>query len=370
MHRVLDAACRRTAGIAAGVVVVGGVAGAVLLTPGTAFASGPDTTTTTITNAQVASTPGGATITVSVQVDPADNSNGTVTGTVHVSAGPGSCDITLSQVGAGPDGSGTCSFGLPFGHFSLTATYEGVANLFDSSSSQTVSLVIGNSPVFSPAFPSRFVTAGQSYSANFHASGVPDPRYSLVGAPSFLHINPFTGTVFGTVPTFYFAGEFSYSVVASNPVGSAIIGPFTVFVRHVAVSGHLSTNLNCSPKVFSGQRGSCTLYVTDHGGRASNVTAQIALPSQLRADFCRFNFGCSIQNNTAFENLGTLNPDQTKSLTVVFTARTASFLWGFHPRHAFTVKVVGSASSSGGFPFIGHSTSNSFAFVTIIPRFF
>jgi hypothetical protein len=373
MHRVLDAACRRTVGIAAGVVVVGGVTGAVLLTPGTAFASGPVSTTTAVT---VTQTPnfGGATLNASVTVTPGSTANGAPTGSVSVSAGPGrACNAALSAVAGSPvdAAAGSCTITVPFGSYSVTAFYAGVPGTFDSSSGGAGTVTVGSAPVFGPAFPSHFVRAGQFYSATFHASGVPDPRYSLVGAPAFLQINPFTGTVFGTVPTYYYAAAFSYSVVASNPVGSAYIGPFTVYVQRFPQPrphANLSTYLSCTPRVFSGQRGSCTLSVTNRGGgSAPDVTAQIALPRQLRADYCGYfyNFGCSINNNTAFENLGTLNPGQSRSLTVVFTARTAFNLWGFHPRHAFTVRVDGSASTSGGF--FGNSTSYSFAYVTIIP---
>lgn len=197
--------------------------------------------------------------------------------------------------------------------------------------------------------------------------GSPGIQYSLSGGSPWLHINPFTGTVSGLVPNF--GGSFSYSVTATNGFGSATAGPFTVSVEHFRAA--IRTFLSCTPKVFTGQRGTCTLFVTNQGfSPAPNVTAQIALPAQLRAKFCGFffNFGCRIINNTAFENLGTLNPGQTKELTVVFTARTGFNLWGWHHGHRFTVRVVGSAFSFDGFPFFQHAASHSIAFVTIIPR--
>ena len=107
---------------------------------------------------------------------------------------------------------------------------------------------------------------------------------------------------------------------------------------------------------------------------ARSVPAKIALPSQLRADYCGhsyfFNFGCTISGNTAHENLGTLKPGQTKELTVTFTAKTGFNLWGWHRGHRFTVRVVGSATSFGNWWFIGHRASYSTAYVTIIPRGF
>jgi hypothetical protein len=73
MHNLIGAACRRTAGMAAGVILCGGIAGGVLLTPGTAFADtavatataitgtaqSPDSAGTTTLNVRVAVTPGG-----------------------------------------------------------------------------------------------------------------------------------------------------------------------------------------------------------------------------------------------------------------------------------------------------------------------
>ena len=52
MHNVIGAVCRRTAGLATGLILgVGGLAGAVLLTPGTAYAGTTVATTTAITEA-------------------------------------------------------------------------------------------------------------------------------------------------------------------------------------------------------------------------------------------------------------------------------------------------------------------------------
>ena len=98
------------------------------------------------------------------------------------------------------------------------------------------------------------------------------------------------------------------------------------------------------------------------------MTALIALPSQLRANFCVPWWSCTITNNIAFENLGTLFPGQTKALTVVFTAKTGWMLWGWHRGHQFTVKVTGFAASHGNPWLVGPRASLSLAYVTIIPR--
>jgi Bacterial Ig-like domain (group 3)/Domain of unknown function DUF11 len=131
----------------------------------------------------------------------------------------------------------------------------------------------------------------------------------------------------------------------------------------------VSTYLSCTSKVYTGTQGTCTLYVTNTGrGSARDVTAQIALPSQLRAISCGYYYyGCSTSGNTASEDLGTLNRGQTRELTVTFTAKTGYNLWGWHRGHRFTVKVTGSASSDNGFPFYGNQSSSA-AYVTVIPR--
>ena len=138
----------------------------------------------------------------------------------------------------------------------------------------------------------------------------------------------------------------------------------------------LSTYLSCTSPVHTGQRGHCTLDVTNSGqNSAQGVTAQITLP--YPADYCGyyngFSYGCSVSGNTASENLGTLYAGQTRDLTVTFTADTGYTLWGRHHGHTFTVEVTGSASSFGNFgnySYYGQRESSSTAYVTVIPRGF
>ena len=282
MHKIVGAACRRTAGLAAGLIVTGGVFGGVLLTPGTAFASTAVDTTTAITGTTQTATWHGTTLNVQVSVTPA---SGTAWpgGTVTVSDGSGGCSLTLAEQGSTATGVGSCNIdNLRDGTYTLTAAYQ-----------------------------------------------------------------------------------------ASSAFNSSVSNPDTVSIRHPRAN--IATSLNCTSRVFTGQQGSCTLWVTNSGlSPASDVTAQIALPSQLRANFCNlgffFNFGCRIINNTAFENLGALNPGQTKKLTVVFTARSGFSLWGWHRGHPFTVKVVGLAASNSNWWFGGQRVSFSTAYVTIIPH--
>ena len=282
MHGAIVSACRRTTGWAAGLVLGAGLAGGVLLTPGTALADTAVATTTAITG--TTQTPGfiGTTLDVQVSVTPA---SGTVwpTGTVTVSAGRASCQVTLAQAGSKAVGVGDCKFyGLRSGRYALTATYGG-SSAFASSTS----------------------------------------------APDWVQVGP---------------------------------------ERHRAV---LATDLNCTAKVFAGKQGACALSVTNAGRfSAPDVTAQVNLPSPLRARYCgQFwaHQGCTISGNTASEDLGTLRPGQTRTLTVFFTAKPGFSLWGWHHKHAITVKVIGSAAADQGF---GDPGARSFSadYVTIVPQ--
>jgi hypothetical protein len=376
MHKLVKAVGRRSAGIAAGVVLTGGLAGGVLLTPGTAYADTMTATTTTITGVTQAPGSSGTTLTVNVSVSP--NPGG---GNFNVS-GAGGC-----SAGLGTSGTGTCNiYGVAAGGYSLAASFGGWGGFGASGPSSPFWVRVSGPPANTLAWssdsPSLNAQAGQNYSATFRAVGSPGIRYSLNGGFSGLYINSYSGTVSGRVPNS--GNSFGYSVTATNGFGQTITtGWYTVYIRHF-FNGHasLSTSLSCTSPVFTGTKGHCTLSVTNNSygygygygnGNASNVNAQIALPRQLQADYCGYyyfnNFGCSISGNTASENLGTLYPGQTKSLTVTFTARTGFFLWGWHHGYRFTVKVVGSASS-GGFQYFRNGQSTSVAYVTIIPRGF
>src|SRR5580698_3346500 len=129
MHNLKGVVRRHKAGLAASVVLVGGLAGGVLLTPGTAFASTAVDTSTSISGV----TPthhfnGTTTLTVSVTVAAASGT-AAPTGTVSVSDGSESCSLTLAQIGASASSNGSCNLGgLSAGSYNLDAAYAGVTN--------------------------------------------------------------------------------------------------------------------------------------------------------------------------------------------------------------------------------------------------
>jgi hypothetical protein len=370
MRTLIGAVGRRTAGLAAGVILCGGLAGGVLLTPGTAYAQ--TTTATAITGTTQSAGSNGTTLDVQVSVTPASGTDWPA-GNVKVSDGSDNCYLALVQDGSSAVGVGNCSiYNLSGGTYTLTASYQGSPE-FGWSASGPYSVNVGPTG-YAPAFyadsPSLSATDGGQYSYTFGAKGYPAPSYSLSG-PGWLHIDSYHGTVWGTVPDW--VSSFSYSVTATNSVGSATAGPYTVYVNRPYNHANIQTSLSCTSRVSIGERGSCTLYVSNTGWNyAPDVSAQIALPWQLVADYCAhnwWNWGCNISDNTAYADLGALNPGQTAELTVVFTAKTGYNLWGWHHGHAFVVKVVGSASTSSGyFWFTGQRQSYSVAWVTITPR--
>jgi Bacterial Ig-like domain (group 3)/Putative Ig domain len=85
------------------------------------------------------------------------------------------------------------------------------------------------------------VTVGTAYSAQASAAGAnPAATYSLVGAPSWLSVDPNAGTITGSIPTGI--TSFSYAVTASNSQGSVTSPIQTVTVATGTTSLALSPN--------------------------------------------------------------------------------------------------------------------------------
>src|SRR3974390_2016563 len=177
MHKLFGAAGRRTAGLTAGVILTGSLVGAVLLTPGPAFADTTVDTTTTIAGTTQTPTGQGNTLNVQVSVVPASGT-ASPTGMVDVSAGPGSCTVTLAQQGSSATAVGSCNItNLADGNYAVTAAYQGSASFTPSSTQAKVT--IGGVPTFVAANPPLTVMAGQVYSYTFQAKSFPPPSYAL-----------------------------------------------------------------------------------------------------------------------------------------------------------------------------------------------
>ena len=116
----------------------------------------------------------------------------------------------------------------------------------------------------------------------------------------------------------------SYGGQAAFGSSVSVENPFAVSVS--AREPHVSTQLNCPRYLVSGRSGWCTLVVSDSGpARASGVTARVYLPSQLRVRSC--GPWCWVSGSAVSWRLGTVNPWQTRSVTVYVTARFSAPHW-------------------------------------------
>ena len=173
--------------MAAGVILTGGLVGGVLLTPGTAFADTTTTTvgtTTAIINTAQTSTPSGTTLTVTVAVR-ADSGTTAPTGSVTVTAGSGTCQITLAEKDSKPVGVGSCPIsGLAAGNYTVTATYDGAPTFTGSATSEMVQIgKPSQAPMFVVANPPLTATAGQGLRVHLPRHGL--PRTELRPRPGF-----------------------------------------------------------------------------------------------------------------------------------------------------------------------------------------
>ena len=121
-------------------------------------------------------------------------------------------------------------------------------NAYDVINTGSFTVSVHSAPAFMQADPPLSVLAGTVYSAAFTASGLPAPTYTLNSAPSWLNIDQVNreGVITGTPP----AGttSFSYSVTATNSVGSVTTNPYTVTVVGTAtVTGTVVTGVANNP---------------------------------------------------------------------------------------------------------------------------
>jgi len=297
---------------------------------------------------------------------------------VKVTDGTTTCTESLKVPASGLTSTATCDFtGLVAGNYPLIATYSPSDSQFAGSNTGSPDWVyVASSTNYAPQWtadtPSLSSHVGASYSYTFAASGTPAPTYALVDAPSWLSINASTGVVSGAVPSGTHGG-FSYSVAASNTVGTITAGPFAVNVGNGGYHhSNLRTSLSCPAAVSLNGQGTCTLYVTDNSwGHDGGVTATIYLPWELRAVSCDKggNTGvghpwgwsnCSLHGNVVKASLGNMYPGETESLAVTFKAGLDN--WGWQHSHGARVTVLGQATDYTG-------VSSSSARISIYPHF-
>lgn len=133
-------------------------------------------------------------------------------------------------------------------------------------------------PSFVQDTPHLSAGAGQPYGYVFTASGAPAVSYALAKGPSWLTIEPTDGVVSGTPP----AGTkaFTYSVTASNAIGTATAGPFRVSVLAAVAGKDLGVKLTCPATVTVASVGTRTVTATNHAASAVQlVSLTLTLPT-------------------------------------------------------------------------------------------
>ena len=206
-------------------------------------------------------------------------------------------------------------FTAPSGGTALTSPYTLSASI--TLYAQWTANRVG--PSFILDAPSKTASVGQAYGYTFEASGNPMPTYALgSGAPSWLSINSTTGLLSGTAP----AGtkSFSYEVIASNSVGKATAGPFTVTIVAASPSSSeadLSATLVCPTSVTINITASCALTVHNAGpATAKSVSVTIALPSNVSP--VSASGGGVWSKNAATWTLSSLASSSSATFTVTF----------------------------------------------------
>lgn len=240
-----------------------------------------------------------------------------VTFSVDPESDPGVCSVS------GLDGT-TLQYSAP-GSCIVDANQTGNAS-YAAAATVTVTIPVDQMPAFSADVPPTTGTVGDDYAYTFTASGVPVPTFALApGAPSWLTIDSTSGALSGTPPTG--TTSFTYSVVATNGVGSTTVGPFSVAVAtppppppppHLH-DADISATLSCPRAIAVQSVGSCTLIVRNAGpATARFVTAELALPFRFErtgASRGGFWFG-----NVGTWFLGALDPDSTTTFSVSFVS--------------------------------------------------
>jgi hypothetical protein len=341
---------RRAVGLAAAAVVVGGAAATWLASSAHATTPGPmllATTTAVTGTTQLTSEKSGAVLKVGVSVTAGGGSKAP-TGDVVVSAGSDNCTASVHGANGGTVSTGSCDiYGLSTGTVSVTAAYKGAGDWSASSTASGTSVTLNGAPAITSGAPPTTTSVGASYTFTFTASGTPAATFTLDG-PKWLTINSTSGAVSGTVPSGI--KSFKYSVTATNSAGTATGGPYKVTVSQNASATDVVASLSCSKSVNINGSGKCSLTVENDGSAtAYAVTAQVKLPSQLRADCGQtegwFGNGGTCKGTVSWK-ISSLAAGASKVEKLTFTANQGGYSSSYGKTHSTDkVTVKGSATT-------------------------
>jgi hypothetical protein len=312
MQRLKSLAGYRKAGFAAAIVMAGGLAGSVLLTPGTALATtGPVATVTNIAVTQQADPSGGTTLDIWAS---ASATSGSVapSGTVDIKIfGGKSCVATLGAPSANSlTTAGNCyTYGLRNGNYGVSGSYAGGSG-FTGSNSATDWITIGSSN--------------------------------------------------GGSPHGYQNGQISTSLNCPASVTSGRKGTCTLSVTNDDSYGRNQGSA-------TGVTAQITLPASLRAGYCdNNGTWSGSGQPYPWSPWTTTGQACSLSGNVVTADLGTLSPGQTRTLSVTFSAHLSSSGW--YRSHRLRVTVSGSAhSTTSKWGWNGQDSSSS-AHVTIYPR--
>jgi len=178
------------------------------------------------------------TFTLVVDQAPAITSADTTTFTVgtagsfQVSA-TGTPSPTFTESGTLPKGVTFSSTGVLSGTPAAGSAVDNIITIFASNgvsprASQNFTLVVGVAPVITSADTTTF-SVGHLGILDVTATGVPNPTFSLQGAPSWLTLNATSGGLFGTPPNGS-EGTYHFTITASNGATPNATQDFTLVV--------------------------------------------------------------------------------------------------------------------------------------------